>query len=267
MKILFSLSLLFFSFFSFACGFTAGHKPVYSLSGPLTVYLEELGLLSSPVLKGISIFYPAPPSFKGDVIPGGVFLSPGKLSSMKNSLVFYDGSQELRKLFRSQKIEAIEFVSRNQTPREVTVRAMNLLGQHLSGCDGAVILKKLGSVESEIQKKMKSAMGVIFFLGRISGKKLPELVIANDGLVYWLRKMNLVTTYPSDLAYVNWSGAIINNLKGSTILVGISEGKTSSLQAASGRFNLVYPGALIPGIRQLEAWNYFLNHFEKVKLQ
>lgn len=267
MKILFSFFLLIFSFFSLACDFTAGHRPVYSLSGPLTAYLEELGLLSSPVLKGISIFYPAPAEFKGEIIPGGVFLSPGKLSSMKNAVVFYDGSQELKKLFRSQKIEAIEFVSRNQTPREVTVSAMHLLSQHLSGCKSDMILKKLGSVEAEIQKKMKTGMGVVFFLGRISGKKLPELVIGNDGLVYWLRKMNLITTYPSDLAYVNWSGAIINNLKGSTLLVGLSEGRTPSLQVSSGGYNLVYPGALIPGIRQLEAWNYFLNQFEKVKLQ
>ena len=267
MKSLFSLYLIFSTSLSFACDFSTDRKSVYSLSGPLTVILEELNLLSSPVLKGISVFYPIPDSYKGEVIPGGVFLSPAKLASMKKSLVFFDGSQELKKLFRSQNIQAIEFISRNQTPREVTLSAMNLLNKHLSGCDDQKILKKLDLIEKDIQAKMKTRMEVIFFLGRIMGKKLPELVIANDGVVLWLKKMNFISTYPSDLAYVNWSGAIINNLKHGTVIVGVSEGKAPTLENSSGRFNLVYPGGLIPGIRQLEAWNYFLNHFEKVKLQ
>lgn len=260
MKILFSLLIFITSSFATAsCGFTPGHKSIYSLSGPLTVIFEELGLLSSPVVKGISVFYPAPDSFKGEVIPGGVFLSPAKLSSMKNSIVFYDGSQELKKLFRSQNIEAIEFISRNQTPREVTTSAISLLSKHLSGCDTGKILSKLDGLEKDIQAKMKN-MKVIFFLGRITNQKLPELVIANDGLVLWLRKTKLITTYPSELAYVNWSGAIMNNLKTGTALVGISEAEAPSLQGSSGRYNLVYPGGLIPGIRQLEAWIYYLNH-------
>ncbi len=260
MKILFSLYLFLSGSVAIAsCGFTRGHKPLYSLSGPLTVILEELGLLNSPVVKGISVFYPVPDSFKGEVIPGGVFLSPSKLTEMKSSIVFYDGSQELKKLFRSQNIEAIEFSSRNQTPREVTISAINLLGKHLLGCNTQKILEKLESLEKDIQANMKSRMKVFFFLGRITTHKLPELVIANDGLVLWLRKMNLITTYPSDLAYVNWSGAIINDLRTGVIFVGISADKKPSVQKIAGRYNLIYPGGLIPGIRQLEAWKYFLD--------
>ena len=259
MKIYFSLFLLLSaSVVSAACGFTPGHKSVYSLSGPVTVILEELGLLASPLVKGISIFYPAPESFKGEIIPGGVFISPGKLSSMKNSIVFHDGSQELRKLFRSQNIEALEFASRNQTPREVTESAIAFLNKHLAGCDMGKILTRLDNLEKAIEKRMKNPMDVIFFLGKITNSKLPELVIANDGLVMWLRKMKLISTYPSDLAYVNWSGAIMNNLKKGTLFIGISEGKVPSVEGSRERFNLTYPGGLIPGIRQLDAWMYYL---------
>lgn len=264
MKILFSLTfILFISSASASCGFSENIKSVYSLSGPITVVLEELGLLSSPELKGISVFYPVPENFKGEVIPGGVFLSPSKLASMRGSLVFHDGSQELKKLFRSQNISAIEFTSRNQTPREVTEASVGLLSKYLSGCDTKVILKKLEGIEKSILVKMKEPLPVVFFLGRISGKKLPELVIANDGVVLWLRKLKLIETYPSELAYVNWSGAIINSLPSGTLSVGISEDKVPSLQGKSGKYNLIYPGGLIPGIRQLESWNYFLDHVNR----
>lgn len=264
MKILFNLIFfLFVSSASASCGFAENVKSVYSLSGPLTVILEELGLLTSPVVKGVSVFYPVPDNFRGEVIPGGVFLSPSKLASLKGSLVLYDGSQELKKLFRSQNISAIEFTSRNQTPREVTEAAIELLRKYLSGCDTTRILKKLETIEKEIQAKMKTPLHVVFFLGRISGQKLPELVIANDGLVLWLRKLKTIVTYPSELAYVNWSGAIINRLPSGTLSVGISEDKKPSVKGESGRYNLIYPGGLIPGIRQLEAWNYFLDHISR----
>ncbi len=224
--------------------------------------MERAGLLTSPALKGVSIFYPAPESFKGEKIPGGVFLSPSKLNEMKNSVVFFDESQELRKLFRSQKINAVEVKSRNMVPGEVVLKSMDYLGKYVSGCTEKFnsISAHVSHLEKMIVETMKSQMNVVFFLGSVGEGKLPELVIAHDGIVLWLKKKNLINTYPSELAYLSWSSAIINKLKGKYLFLGLKEENDPGVQGNSSRANLNYPGCLIPGLSQLEAWVYFLKH-------
>jgi hypothetical protein len=233
---------------------------VYSLSGPLTEILDEWNLLQAPELKGVTIFYPMPENYKGERIPGGNFLSPAKLDEMKNAIVFFDESQGLRKLFRARNIPAIEIKTRNKTPGEVAETISAILQRFVVDCDSVEILSKVRKLEEKIAVRMKNKPSIIFFLGKVGKEKLPEFVIANDGLVLWLKKKNLISGYPSELAYVNWSGSIIESLKGHSLFLGVIDENISSVTGDRKRANLVYPGALIPGIRQLEAWNYFLDH-------
>ena len=262
MKIFVSLFFLF-AFSSYAaCEFGPSVKSVYSLSGPVTQIIERAGLLSSPVVKGVSVFYPAPSSFKGEKIPGGVFLSPAKLDEMKSGVVFYDESQELRKLFKTKQIPAVEMKSRNLVPAEVVGRAIQNLQTSVTGCEAKFksITDSVASLEKNILDLMKSKLNVIFFLGFVGEGKLPELVMANDGLVLWLRKKNLINTYPSELAYLNWSSSILNRLQKSHLFLGMKEESVPSVKGNASRATLIYPGCLIPGPAQLEAWLYFLQH-------
>lgn len=262
MKILASLIFLFANSAFSTCEFKSSFKSVYSLSGPVTQMIERSGLLSSSALKGVSIFYPTPQSFSGEKIPGGVFLSPSKLNEMKNSVVFFDESQELRKLFLSQKITAIEFKSRSLVPSEVVETSLKTLGRYVDGCSEKfkAISLHTKQLEKTIRALMRTKLDVVFFLGSVGGGRLPELVIANDGIVLWLKRVGLIQTYPTELAYLSWSSSIINQLSGKYIFLGLKEDYRPSVRGSSSRATLIYPGALIPGISQLEAWVYFLQH-------
>ena len=254
MKIFFNI-LILISFHSHACEFKAGYRHVYSLSGPVTKVLEEVGLLHK--LKGISVFYPPVKEFKGELIPGGIFLSPSTLNSMKGSLVFFDQSHDLHKMFSGKDLTPVEVNGRNKTPQEVVSSVIGMLRGYVKGCDFDPVFQKTSQLEKQIRDH-SGRIRIIFFLGEAREGKLPELVIANDGLVMWLRKNSLVSTYPSDLAYVNWSGSIMEELRKDHLLLGLKEDKVPRLRGDKKRGTLFYPGALTPGLHQLEAWVWFL---------
>jgi hypothetical protein len=266
MKILVSLFLLFSFPAGAACRFNEKAQSVYSLSGPMSAVLEELGLLTSSNVKGLTIFYPAPSEFHGDTIPGGVFLSPGKLDEMKGSVIFYDSSQELEKVLKARGIRGVAIATRKMTPSQVTNELIKTLRPFVQECDEKIksFEQKVSQLEKTIREKMKRKWNVVFFLGEISGPKLPELVIANDGLSMWLRQEKLISTYPSELAYVNWSASVLNDLQDYK-LIGLKESQLKKVSGEKLRMTLAYPGVLNPGIRQLEAWNYFLDESEKRK--
>lgn len=101
MRISLSLFLLLFAISPAhaKCEFRSHVKEVYSLSGVVTTGLKELGLLNRPQVKGISVFYPIKSSeFSGQMIPGGLFLSPQVTRKLSGSTVFFDQSREMRKV-------------------------------------------------------------------------------------------------------------------------------------------------------------------------
>ena len=95
MKLAFSLLLLFYTGSSMSCSL---NRPLISLSGPITMLLEELGLLTDKNLKGISLFHPVN-NFNGKKYGGGIFLGEKFFQEIGNSIIFYDQSRELNKLF------------------------------------------------------------------------------------------------------------------------------------------------------------------------
>lgn len=249
-----------------SCEFRKEVKSVYSLSGPVTKILEEIQLLPSSTIKGISVFYPA--KIEKRKIPGGIFIAPGLLNEMKDSVIFYDESQELRKLFSSQNIHALSLVSRGKNPREVMEEAEKLISPYLLDCGDKLsqLKAKITELENKIRKKNSVRQNIVFFLGEVKPGKLPDLVIANDGIAKWLKVNKKISGYPSDLAYVNWSAQVLEALPKETLLLGLKEALTPEIQGQFPRLTLFYPGVLMPGMTQLEAWDYFLDHVPRDRL-
>lgn len=250
---------------SFACDFNQEIKSVYSLSGPVTLILKDLNLLKSEKLKAVSVFHPVTKTeFKGSFLPGGVFLSHDTIKSLAGSTLFYDESRELTRIFlRYPNIKAVEIKTRSLTPMQV-MQAMELqLKPYLSGCDLKKLTTHLSSRLEVLKKTIKKNSTMIFFLGGIQNKKFPELVMAQDGVVKWMIQENLLKSYPSDLAYVNWSARIMNELPKNTYYVGLKDsgsGMDKVMKKDDHFINLTYPGAFIPGSGQVEAMIYLFEN-------
>lgn len=267
-------TLSFFLLLSFrtqACDFRPEIQKVFSLSGPVTTAFKELGLLNHPKLKGISVFYPASPQeFTGMVIPGGIFLSPETKKVFAGSTLYFDQSRELKKLFSSSiGVNPIEVISRNLVPREVSQEVIKLLKPVLTGCELKLqaYLLKTYSLEEKLLSKIIKPLPVVFFVGEFVHGRLPEMVMANDGVVKWLRLKNKLETYPSELNYVNWSARIMNSLPKSTYRVAIKDAGRNSIasfkQHSPSEISVIYPGGLIPGINQLQSWIYWLEQLQR----
>lgn len=240
-------------------------KSIVSLSGPMTHFLEELDLVRDENLKAISKFHPLKKEFKGEVLAGGLFLSPQVFHKYKDALIVFDKSREFKYLLeKSNHMNFLEIDSRDQDPFEV----INLLEVKALG-----FLKGCRSKLSDTSKKFKSLKEKLltknieikanFFLGSLSGK-LPETIIANDGPVIFLRKFSGFSTYPSELAYVNWSMREFKRQKG-FVNIGLNEAKTEEFKVKEVKpnyFDISYRGVLTPGIRQA----YFLGELFKLSL-
>lgn len=256
------VSFFFFLETAIACSLTS--KEVISLSGPVTTYLDQLGIVEQ--LEGISSFNPVK-NYSGKKFAGGLYLSTGTLKGMEGKLVFYDKSRELKKVLdRFPKIKIIELDSRRKSPAEVIELTEKVLAPYLKNCQEKT--KDLNTRAAELEKKIKTNIGKIknsiFFLGRI-GEKLPETVLSNDGFVYWLRQEKLISSYPSDLEYVNWSMKVLSPLRENYYFFGLEntyQNGDKKVQKISGKvFNVRYPGALTPGYTQLEFMDFLLNQF------
>lgn len=265
MPILFSLLIFFVSKVEARCRFRDDVKKVSSLSGSVTVLLRETGLLKDPKLQGISVFNPiAPEDFKGKIFPGGVFLSQKELPNFDGDLVFYDEVRELHRLFSSRKsVQGVQIKTRNLSPMEamnVTVKKLKVFTQDCEK-EFLTLEEKAKKIEQEILDRVPKNFKAIFYIGEMK-KRLPETIMSNDGVVKWLREKKKLETYPSDLAYVNWSAKVMNSLGKDFLHVGILDtGRDykKEVKKEKGRVNFSYPGVLVPGYSQLEAFHYFFS--------
>ncbi|MBA2404203.1 MAG: hypothetical protein H0V66_05480 [Bdellovibrionales bacterium] len=262
-------TLLFSFIFSFslvqACDFSREVKSVYSLSGSVTLALRDFKLLKNPKLKGISVFHPiAAKDFSGIYLPGGVFLSHDTIKGLSGSLLFYDESRELKRIFsRYPGINAVEIKTRSLAPLQVVEVLEKELRPHLKGCEFSQLTTQLKTQLAELKKIVPKNLSILFLLGLIQNAKLPELVIVQDGVVKWMLEEKLISTYPSELAYVNWSAKILNALPGNTIRVGLKDSghmMETKLEKKQQVVNLTYPGTFIPGSGQVEAMIYLFKN-------
>lgn len=264
-----SLSLLFLVIqrVEAECRFKDKEQRLYSLSGPITVALKELKLLKLSNVKGISVFHPvSSDEFKGRFLPGGIFLSREVMKEMSGSLVFFDESRELKKILSSMKeLKLREIKTRGITPEEVTTVMIKELKAITQDCEKEFENFKLKSqkLSQKILSRAPENFTAIFYLGKLRNKKVPDLAMVNDGIVKWIKNQGKLKTYPSELAYVSWSAKIMNDLPKDTLHIGIIDsGKKMEKEFKklnSKRINFTYPGSLIPGLSQQEAWLYLLN--------
>jgi hypothetical protein len=249
------------------CEFKRDVKNVVSLSGPVTVILRELNLLNHEKLKCISIFNPVSQTeFKGKIYPGGVFLSQSSLNEFRDNVVFFDESREMARNFKSLgNVSAHEIRTRNLLPLEAMEKALHSLTGVLSGCEEKMgeLRSKAASLQKEILQKIPETYSIIFYLGELRGERFPEMIMSNDGVVKLLREKNKIKTYPSELAYVNWSAKIMKELPSTTLHVGLKDSgmeMTKEIKRSSQRMTLIYPGVLVPGYSQLEAFHYWVQN-------
>ncbi len=267
MKIFVSFVFLCFCQSSWSvCSFKSPLKKVISLSGPMTILLREIGLLNDPALQGISVFNPiADKDFKKTRYPGGVFLSRTTLNEFHHSVVFYDEGRELNKILSSAKdIQSFEIKTRHKLPMEVVDSLVEILKPFITGCNDELGAFKTNALnmQKEILEKLPDSFKVIFYLGRFVNDRPPELVIVNDGVVKKLVSEKKIVTYPSDLSYVNWSSKIMSGLGQDFIHLGIEDSgrkHIKEIRRSSKQMTLVYPGALVPGYSQLEAFLFWAN--------
>lgn len=264
---IFIVSFLMVSPLKAKCTFRQDLKKVISLSGPMTVLLKEVGLLDHPALGGISVFNPvSKEQFKKKIYPGGIFLANSTLKEFKDSVVFFDESQQVKNVLKlGEGIISEEIKTRNFVPLEV----MKKLGETLRGytvqCEKELqaFQQKGELIQRELLKKIPHRLEVVFYLGGFKGQRLPETVIVNDGVVKLLILENKIKTYPSELSYVNWSARMMSSFSSKLKHVAVIDSGmklTQEVKKVSQRVTLIYPGSLVPGLSQLEAFSYLADH-------
>ncbi len=261
-----ALLINFFILSVFACEFRSD-KNIYSLSGPVTQALEELNLLEKPQLKGISLFHPvAAQKFKGKRFAGGLLLSPVSVSELSGGVVFFDESQEMRRMFKQYPtINSVEVSTRNLTPIQVEERVQKILLPYLSNCPQKLSDQNKKKLE-KLRKLIPSRKTFLFFLGEIKGERVPQMLMVNDGVVKWMLDEKLIHSYPSELAYVNWSAKILQSMPAQSFQVGLRDSSgqmTKSFSQSGNIINLTFPGALVPGKGQVDAMIYLFENLAR----
>jgi hypothetical protein len=261
-----ALLINFLIFSSWGCEFSSDKK-IYSFSGPVTQALEELNLLDKHQLKGISVFHPiAAQKFKGKRFAGGVMLSPASLSELSGGVVFYDESQQLRRMFNQYPtVKSVEVSTRNLTPLQVDESVQKILMPYLSKCS-RIISEQRKKQLVKLRNLIPHSKTFLFFLGEIKGERVPEMLMVNDGVVKWMLDEKLITSYPSELAYVNWSAKILQSMSSESFQIGLrdSAGQMTKSFAQKGKIiNLTFPGALVPGKGQVDAMIYLFENLAR----
>ncbi len=261
MKTVFSLFFIFISFELFSCELS---EDVISLSGPVTLVLEELDLIRDSHLLAISKFHPVSDKKDKEILAGGLFLSKKILKKYKNKKIFFDKSRELNQLLeKSYSGRKIEINTSKKNPFEAVEIVLKAITSSLKNCDKE--LRNLRQNVAKIKREFKLPVDFkksVFFLGKITSK-LPELIFSHDGFILSLKELNDFQTYPSELAYTTWSMRILKKLKNFNY-IGIEEGQNNSIHLTKeglNRYNISMRGVLTPGIRQV----YFLKEISNLK--
>jgi hypothetical protein len=267
MKLVISFLTLFFCFKSVACSFRQ-EKTVFSLSGPITYILKDLNLLKN--VQGISLFHGLEKKdFEGDLIGGGIFVSPKYLKKFKNVLVFYDESVELKKNLLNQNVEIIEMKTRNMDPFEALDASLKVLSSQVVNCDKEILKIKKESllIQNFFQKRTPLKNNFVFYLGELlTNRRKPNLIMV-DHFVLYFKKMNLIKTYPTTLNYAPWAVKVINELKNKSLIeVGMANTNAEelNLSAISPReINFSQKSLLIPGLSQVRLMKTIWEKLEK----
>ncbi len=257
---------LFFLLLSFGhCCSLESEREFLSLSGPITMIMQDLDLLNDPALKAISSFHQV--NSTASKIDGGIFLSKKYLRKYKNPIIFFDESAQLEKTIADLKLKAHKIVTKGGDPFTIYAKSLETLVPYLDGCKDKIT--KLNALTAELRKNIfagsKMKRRVIFYLGELTESKRPELVISNDLFVKKWKELKLIDSYPSLLAYATWSQKILKEL-GDYIEIGLAEKPQIEVKKISERkFNIYFPGVLTPGLSQIKFMHYFQTQFQEAR--
>ncbi len=261
----FSFLLLFLSS-SFACHLNSKFQYI-SLSGPVTMLLQEMNLLNDPSLKAISKFHTISSNkFKRERLAGGLFLSPKVFQNYSEPIVFFDESLELRRTMNSLEVKKLEIQTRNINQWQIHEKVVTELKPYLRACEKNMkeISQSLNKIKTKIQNEEKFKSTFFFYLGELQNRTKPQLVITNDLFVKTLKTNKKLETYPSQMDYVTWSQKISKKFE-NVIEIGISEGLDYNLiKIADKKFNITGPGSLTPGISQLYFIDKLLSYLKQL---
>ena len=232
-------------------------KKIVSLSGPVTMLIEKLNLIEDSKLLAVSSFHPLE-NDKVKKVYGGVNVSRDSLKLLKKSeVVIFDESDELERFMQNNSLKSKEFKSRGKGPYEAMINSFEILEPYLTKSCFNKFLKLKATYDKSLDKlfKLKFARKLVFFIGPISEKKYPPIVIVKDGFVLtFIDKMNL-ETYPAPLAYIPHSQKVLNTLE-NALFVGVDDENQSVglkvKKVTPSKWNLRFTGALIPGASQLD---------------
>ena len=250
-----------------ACELNSQFKSYYSLSGPVTDIFYRFGLLKNSSLKAISIYHPVrEQDFLGDILPGGIFVGHEKLRSMKEGIVFYDESIDLKKMLKlSPSITAVEINTRNLTPPLVLIELEKKLSPFLKGCVWRKVHQEMGTRLELLRKLVGPKPFILFFLGHPIDSKWPGTLMVNDGVMKWLQENQSIQTFPSTLSYVQWSAKLMNEIPKKHLKLGIKDSGRSyemKVEKVSDGLKLTYPGSLNPGFGQVNGLVYLFEHLK-----
>jgi len=237
---------------------------IVSLSGPVTMVLEELDLLEDKNLKALSSFHPIIKKTQAEILAGGIFLSKKTIKDYQDEVLFFDKSVELSNLLKKfKKNNFIELDTSGKDSFSVAKDILEQISPYLEACSEKTdaLISKLDKIKNELGQ-MQSQM-ILFFLGQIK-TKYPQLIMGRDGLVLTLIQMKKIQTYESPLTYIQWSAKEMKNYK-TFLKVGLLESQSNTIQVEKVNeltYNLSFRGVLVPGIRQV----YFLKEFSKLSL-
>lgn len=230
-------------------------KKIVSLSGPITMLLEELGLLEDRKLAAISNFHPIQSKTSAEVLKGGLFLSFRKLRNYKGHTFFVDKSVEFEKLLRKSDIkESIVVDSRGMGAVKATELSLKKISPQLKGCEKKIVKIQMRLLSLKEKLKQTSLNNLIFYLGSLKIKK-PDYIMARDGFVLDLINYSHLETFQSKLHYVLWSQKELRNYSDYIEVGVVQEMKQKSLvmrEYSKFKYDLSYPGVLIPGMSQVK---------------
>ncbi len=216
--------------------------------------------------------------FSGKIFLGGIYLSKREVQELqKGSVVFYDASQNLKKLLESEKekLTIQEIDTRNRDSLELANEALNKLTDFLDNCEEQ--LKAMKIKYQQLVEKIQSAsilkQNIFFFMGEITANAYPEYLVGDDLFIKYLMQQSKMNKKFIGLPYLPWSAknlrenpdalkmglvSRLNGRKGKILDFELEE-----IDKNSNRWNLYHPGILVPGAFQLEVASFVLNHFGK----
>ena len=157
---------------AFACDLK---QDVLSFSAPVTGIIEDLDLLNSTHLKGVSIYHPIPSNSSVKRWPGGTYIPEKTLRHIGKAVVFFDESAALKKRLSRFEVTSIEVQTKGATPFKVHAKALEQIRPYLSNCS------KLEDKEREWKKIEETLINqkpfkrnFYFYLGKISQNKWPD---------------------------------------------------------------------------------------------